>query len=74
MQSQRQMFFIGRLHCNFKVFSLKELITIRIMKVSVMISIFSITCQNPFTFMMNLLFLTFLQTILKLKEPVKSYW
>ena len=31
--------------------------------------------QNVFVFMMKLLFLSFLQKkILKLKEPVKSYW
>ena len=68
---QHQMFVTGRLHCGFEVFLVKESLTIRIMK--------DFKYENDvvlklFYFYDEVIFLSILQKILKLKEPVKSYW
>ena len=68
---QHQMFVTGRLHCGFEVFLVKESVTIRIMK--------DFKFENDvvlklFYFYDEVIFLSILQKILKLKEPVKSYW
>ena len=68
---QHQMFVTGRLHCGFEVFLVKESVTIRIMK--------DFKYENDvvlklFYFYDEVIFLSILQKILKLKEPVKSYW
>ena len=65
------MFVTGRLHCGFEVFLVKESVTIRIMK--------DFKYENDvvlklFYFYDEVIFLSILQKILKLKEPVKSYW
>ena len=68
---QHQMFVTGRLHCGFEVFLVKESVTIRIMK--------DFKYENDvvlklFYFYDEVIFLSILQKMLKLKEPVKSYW
>ena len=68
---QHQMFVTGRLHCGFEVFLVKESVTIRIMK--------DFKYENDvvlklFYFYDEVIFLSILQKILTLKEPVKSYW
>ena len=68
---QHQMFVTSRLHCGFEVFLVKESVTIRIMK--------DFKYENDvvlklFYFYDEVIFLSILQKILKLKEPVKSYW
>ena len=68
---QHQMFVTGRLHCGFEVFLVKESVTIRIMK--------DFKYENDvvlklFYFYDEVIFLSILQKILKLKESVNSYW
>ena len=68
---QHQMFVTGRLHCGFEVFLVKESVTIRIMK--------DFKYENDvvlklFCFYDEVIFLSILQKILKLKESVNSYW
>ena len=70
-QTQHQMFVTGRLYCDFEGFLVKESVTIRIMKDLIMKMTL---CQNVLISMMNFLFLSFLQNLLKLKGPAKSYW
>ena len=65
------MFVTGRLYCDFEGFLVKESVTIRIMKDLIMKMTL---CQNVLISMMNFLFLSFLQNLLKLKGPAKSYW
>ena len=69
-QIQHQMFVTGRLYGDFEVFLVKESVTIRIMK--------DVNYENDvvpkLSCFYDLLFLSFLQKILKLKGPVKSYW
>ena len=67
-QIQHQMFDIGRLYCNFELFPVRQSVAIKTTKD------FNYTNDvepKKIIFMMKLLFLRFLQKILK--EPGKSY-